>query len=1117
MHAMATDSQPRRPQSVRLFGYDIFISFALGPPPRGCRSYASDLARRLRERDFTVFFSEDEAPVGAELDQTLKRAVHRSRVLVVIANRGTLADPRWVRAEVEEFRRRHPDRPVVPISIDGALQDPDVLDQVGEWLPFRDRIWIDESRAAAEAGAVSDDVVARLATAPSALRSAVRWRVLVAAVFAFFAVLAVFSSVMGIRADRSARAEAQAAQEARVAQGNATQAAASEALAASAARAAEREARNAAAREAEAASAARAAKQLAEQQRDIAVARQRGAQAELMRTQQPDRQPLAMLLAMESLHQQPDSIEAQLTLRRLLAATPRPVSVLAQGDTVSQVAFSRDGALLAGAGAPAGRLWATVGWASVAALPGANRHVLFSPDGQRIAGCCNEVGVWSRAGQQELALGSAALGGEAVHIVFSPDGRRLAIGVRGARPGFVVYDLQTRQPARRHAIDLSGNATAIAFGNDGRLYFAPRESIEVHVGPELALAGQMEPAIGAVRLLTIDPRGRFLAASSGRRVAVFDLSKPGAPPVRLESAGSGPGDVQTLAFDASGSHLAAIGGLDTGSVWRTADWRQVLRVTHQEFATIETLAFDPTAPRVTSCASDGNCFVWSLRSGEQLQRFSHAYAHSGRDRRHVVAGSAFAPQRAVPLLATGGTDGTLRLWDLAPFGSSPGSRQACARDDYRIRTFAPNGLGWYWEANTWVASNRGCRPVPAGVAGALSTVPEGTIDAAVLPGDRVRTSRRGSKQIVATLVHDQPVDWDAVLDRLKAQGMTSNRAYLPAIEEMQTRGSVRVEAVSPSGRWIMTYRDADRRLRLWDTESQRVSSDEPADGGTLRWIRFVSDSRLLRLDRGGQLSLRRVPEGTTLWSVDVGAVNALALSADSGRLAWAASRPEARLGVIDVADGRTVLIRSPPHPAGELLFMGAGRFLVALNVDGSVPEGLPLGAGLTLLDLSAGTATLTLDRAEQVIAVAASNDDRRFAALGRAGDLRLWDPASGRLLAKTVVADVGPLAFSARGDWLAAGRTSIVVLKTGTLQPVSQVDLVGEARLIEFDADGRQLAVKRFVNNEDAGTVELHDWRSSDLLAEACRRLPSDAVRQWRQLLPGQAEPRVCRGPQPPR
>src|SRR5438105_2920291 len=90
-HSGAPTTKPtarRHSFASRLFGYDIFISFALGAPPRGTLSYASDLARRLRERDFTVFFSEDEAPPGDQLDGTLRTALHRSKSLVVIANRG---------------------------------------------------------------------------------------------------------------------------------------------------------------------------------------------------------------------------------------------------------------------------------------------------------------------------------------------------------------------------------------------------------------------------------------------------------------------------------------------------------------------------------------------------------------------------------------------------------------------------------------------------------------------------------------------------------------------------------------------------------------------------------------------------------------------------------------------------------------------------------------------------------------------------------------------------------------------------------------------------------------------------------------------------------------------
>lgn len=114
----ARPNAPKRSSASRFFGYDI--SFALGPPPRGTHSYASDLARRLRERDFTVFFSEDEAPPGEYLDSTLRTALHRAKALVVIANRATLKRPGWVQKEVEEFKRRHPTRPVIPARSSAA-------------------------------------------------------------------------------------------------------------------------------------------------------------------------------------------------------------------------------------------------------------------------------------------------------------------------------------------------------------------------------------------------------------------------------------------------------------------------------------------------------------------------------------------------------------------------------------------------------------------------------------------------------------------------------------------------------------------------------------------------------------------------------------------------------------------------------------------------------------------------------------------------------------------------------------------------------------------------------------------------------------------------------------
>jgi hypothetical protein len=80
---MANPSQPppaTRSIAARLFGYDVFISFALTGAERSTRNYAADLARRLRELDFTVFFSEEEAPAGDRLAEPLLskgRLAHR--------------------------------------------------------------------------------------------------------------------------------------------------------------------------------------------------------------------------------------------------------------------------------------------------------------------------------------------------------------------------------------------------------------------------------------------------------------------------------------------------------------------------------------------------------------------------------------------------------------------------------------------------------------------------------------------------------------------------------------------------------------------------------------------------------------------------------------------------------------------------------------------------------------------------------------------------------------------------------------------------------------------------------------------------------------------------------
>lgn len=155
----------------RIFGYDFFISFKLGSPPIGSQSYASDLARRLRELDYTVFFSEEEAPPGAKLDSILVKALHQSRILVVVANEGALVYSQWVRKEVEEFRRKHPKRPVIPINVDRTIEKYGSQFEASKWLDHEGRIWLDETSSAVDEGIAGSEVIKRLEVTPRFIRT----------------------------------------------------------------------------------------------------------------------------------------------------------------------------------------------------------------------------------------------------------------------------------------------------------------------------------------------------------------------------------------------------------------------------------------------------------------------------------------------------------------------------------------------------------------------------------------------------------------------------------------------------------------------------------------------------------------------------------------------------------------------------------------------------------------------------------------------------------------------------------------------------------------------------------------------------------------------------------
>ena len=838
----------------------------------------------------------------------------------------------------------------------------------------------------------------------------------------------------------------------------------------------------------------------AERQRDIAIARQLVAQAELLRAQQPDRLPLAALMATQAAQSQPGSLETQQALFAALAPLPRQVAVLPHADSVTAVRFNRAHDHLATAArGGGGMLWNVRDGKPIAPLTGADRTVAYSPDDRLIAGCCRAVNVWNAAGTVVFDVPRAELLGAPRAVVFSGDSRWLAIGVRAQAPFFVVYDLVARKlvfrrdPLSPENVSSSANATAIAFGPGGDLHVALAEEIEVYDPQRWQVVRRLQPKIGNVQRLAFSPDGRFLAASGTAEVVVYDLVHGGER--RLEAHNDGPGRIETLQFDATSQYLGAAGLLSTGSIWNVGTWRPVAAVGHGESFDTHALSFDTAGGEAISCASDGNCLGWSLSTGGRTRRFAHVYAYTdGKPESLALLSAAFSSDGT--LLVTGGADKTARIWETARPGEVARSR--CERREVFVAAFTRSGIaGRCWPA------------LPVDAVFEPATTDDGRFAAATVPFDTVEvwdTTVAGAR---VRLAHSDPVDWGALEGRLAAT--VKERVEGATFSRMRFKGSVETLALSPTGRHVVTYRGADQTLRAWDTGSaQVIHRDVIAQQPT---VRFLSETTFLRADASGAISVVELPEGTVSWSRDVGRLRAMAVTRDSARIATLGQGPGGvALRVLDAATGSVVLEQAVDPAAGGLFFDPTGnRLTVTSHFGEQLPlTGLPPAIAASVWDVAAQRVVVALPRDAKTIAFDTSRDGKHFVSVGSNGEVRVWDLATGASRS-AVTADPGPVAFSADGRWIAVGFRSVRVFETAALRPVAQLDTGGEIYALGFEADDALIASLRAENGARLGLVERRRWKAADLLADACRRMPMDAAQeQWRRLLPEQPVPMPC-------
>jgi WD40 repeat protein len=771
-----------------IFGYDFFISFTLGPAPRGTQSYASDLARQLRERDYTVFFSEDEAPPGAVLDATLRRALRRSRILLVVANSDALCASKWVREEVTEFRARHPKRSIIPINVGTALED--CRADTESWLSFEQTIWVNETTDAVQSGIASAAVVERLAVTPRSIKTNTRMR------WAVAATMLVLSSLTLLAWSNSREAQAQ------------RDVAISRQLAAQSLSESERNwsrsillalAASRIGRSAETRSALLASVLGLQRQVTFLWGHTRAVRAVVF-------SPNGTLLA--SAGEDGRIIFSDVVSHRQLGAS------LDAGSKVVSLAFSPDGALLVSGGNSGVIFWDVATRARLSAPSGViSSGVAFRPGGEIVVSAQGDGSLlfFNVASRTPLGPAIAAHDGPAFSVAFHPGGNILASG--GNDGDVLLWDVarQRRTALKGH----SGEIVSLAFSEDGR-YLASGSNEETVVVWDVEAAAPVGTPLsgldGIVMGLAFSPDGRQLAASSyGNRLLVWDVetrelvaeplgrherdgvsSVAYSPDGRLIASGGGDGtvilcdmgvhpladrldadgeDVSSVAFSPDGRAIAAGTGGNTVLLWETAARQRRALRGHRN--SVSSVSFGRDAALLASGDADGTVLMWDVQSGRQVGE--PLLAHSGPVTARFSADGQW--------LATGGGDGHVVIWDV------------------KTRT----------------------RSGPA------MTVPHGTVLALAFSPDGRFLASGGSGRSVAV--------WDLERRRIAGEPLTT------------VAEGVQRLAFTADGR-LLTAATSDRIVNIWDVESRHAVPPIVLKRSSAMSVVFSPDGSLAALGSG---------------------------------------------------------------------------------------------------------------------------------------------------------------------------------------------------------------------------------------------------------------------------
>ncbi len=485
------------------------------------------------------------------------------------------------------------------------------------------------------------------------------------------------------------------------------------------------------------------------------------------------------------------------------------------------------------------------------------------------------------------------------------------------------------------------------------------------------------------------------------------------------------------------------------------------------------VAFSPRGQLLASGGDDGVVRLWELSTGRERQ---HLQGHTDS-----VRSIAFSPDGNT--LASAGDDGVIALWEVGTGREL--KRLEASTSAVRTVTFSPDGkllasggedgTVRLWESGSWHPQ----RPLEGHTAAvhAVAFSPDGKLLASSGDGGRVRLwdvrARRelpalagpghtGSVRAVAFSPDGSTLASGGDDKTIHLWDMRSSRAQAPLKGHV---GSVRTLAFSPDGKLLASGGD-DKTVRLFDLGTGRELPRPEGHAGLVRSISFSPDGRLLA--SGGEdktVLVREVSSGREFRRLEppIEAVRAVAFSPDQLLLASGGDDGAVRLWDTRTGKERRWL-KGHAGPVRALAFSPSGRLLASGGDDGAVRL-WEVGTGNALPFLTGHTGS--------VQALAFHPDEVLLASGGEDKLLRIWGTREGRELRRLEEhsGTVRSIAFTPSGKTLASSGDDKVVLlwDTTTWREYRRLEAhTLPIRSIAINPNGRFLA-----SSGDDGTVRL--------------------------------------------